>query len=350
MMARMSIEDQVHSGTRTEPPPQPRVIELISSLWKTHVTGAIARLGVPDLLVPGPRTATELAAALSADTDAMARLMQAGASLSLLDIVPPDRYALTALGECLVTGASTFRDYAILMTDPSHTRPLEHLAQAITTGQSTAHAVLGQDIWAYLREHPDEAAHFAGTMTGLSAVTAPLVAAHFDASPYRRVVDVGGGHDFLLRALLADAPGASGVLFDLPEVIAGAKDSAAESAPPGPHIETVSGSFFDGVPAGGDLYILAHVLHDWDDASAVQILRNCHRVGRPGHALAVVEMLLPDGPGDWLPFLLDLHMLVINGGRERTADDFRALLADADYHVEQITGLPGGQNILLARG
>jgi SAM-dependent methyltransferase len=112
----------------------------------------------------------------------------------------------------------------------------------------------------------------------------------------------------------------------------------------------VGGSFFDDVPADGDLYILAHVLHDWDDAEAVKILRNCHRAGRPGHALVVVEMLLPDGPGDWLPFLLDLHMLVTNGGRERTAGDFRALLDKAGYRVGQITGLPGGQNILLAWG
>jgi hypothetical protein len=349
MMARMSIEDQAHSGTMTEPPPQARMIELISSLWKTHATAAIARLRIPDHLVHGPRTAAELAGATSADANAMVRLLRAGASLGLLEGVPPDRYALTALGECLVSGGRSLRDYAVLMTDPGQARPLEHLAQAITTGQPTAQAALGQDLWAYLREHPDEAGRFVGTMKGLSAISAPLVAAHFDASPYRRIVDVGGGHDFLLRALLARAPGASGVLFDLPEVAAAAADSMADRPSPGPTVEIVGGSFFDDVPAGADLYVLAHVLHDWDDQAAARILRNCHRAGRSGHALAVVEMLLPDGPGDWLPFLLDLHMLVTNGGRERTADDFRALLAGADYQVEQITGLPGGQNILLAR-
>jgi hypothetical protein len=349
MMARMSTEGQVSPDTVTEPPPQGRMIELISSLWKTHATAAIARLGVPDHLVDGPRTAAELADAVSADAGAMARLMRAGASLGLLEDIPPDRYALTALGECLVTGAGTFRDYAVLMTDPSQARPLEYLAQAITTGQPTAQAALGQDLWAYLREHPDEAGHFAGAMTGLSAASAPLVAAHFDALPYRRIVDVGGGHDFLLRALLGRAPEASGVLFDLPEVVAVAADSMAHSPGPGPRIETVGGSFFDGVPAYGDLYVLAHVLHDWDDAPATKILRNCHRAGRPGHALAVVEMLLPERPGDWLPFLLDLHMLVTNGGRERTADGFRALLAGAGYQLERIISLPGGQNILLAQ-
>lgn len=347
MMARMSIEDQVHSGTMTEPPPQARVIELIISQWKTHVTAAIARLRIPDHLVNGPRTAAELARAVSADPDAMARLLRAGASLDLLEDVPPDRYGLTALGECLVSGASTFRDLAVMTTDPSQARPQEHLAEAIVTGQPVAEAALGQDFWAHLRDHADEASHFAGAMTGLSAARAPLVAAHFDASPYHRIVDVGGGHGFLLRALLAHAPGASGVLFDLPEVIAAAADTTA--GPPGPAIERVDGSFFDGVPAGADLYVLSNVLCDWDDAAAAKILRNCHQAGRPGHTLAVTETLLPEGPGDSLPFLIDLHMLAINGGRARTADDFRALLGRVGYALERVINLPGGESVLLAR-
>jgi hypothetical protein len=211
-----------------------------------------------------------------------------------------------------------------------------------------AQAALGQDIWAYLREHPDQASHFAGAMTGLSTARAPVVAAHLDTSRYRRIVDVGGGHGFLLRALIAHAPQASGVLFDLPEVVAGVTDSTAGSA--GPPIETVGGSFLDAVPAGADLYVLAHILCDWDDATAAKILGNCHRAGQPGHTLAVVEALLPDGPGDALiPFLLDLHLLVTNGGKLRPAGEFRALLAGAGYQLETIISLPGGQNIVLAR-
>jgi Dimerisation domain len=125
MMARMSIGNQVHSDTVTGPPPQGRMIELISSLWKTHATAAIARLRVPDHLVHEPRTAAELAGAVSADAGAMARLLRAGTSLGLLENIPPDRYGLTALGECLVTGTGSLRDYAVLMTDPSQVRPLE---------------------------------------------------------------------------------------------------------------------------------------------------------------------------------------------------------------------------------
>ena len=276
----MTTSEQVFHDTVTGPPPQGRVMELITSLWKTHVTAAIARLGVPDQLAGGPRTAAELAGAVPADAGAMARLLRAGAGLGLLEEVPPGRYALTALGDCLVTGAGTLRDYAVMMTDPFQARPLEHFAQAITTGRPAAHAALGCDIWAYLREHPGQASHFAGAMTGLSAARAPVVAAHLDTSPYRRIVDVGGGHGFLLRALLARAPEASGVVFDLPEVVAGAADSMEGSAEP--PIETVGGSFFDGVPAGADLYLLAHVLCDWDDAAAATILANCHRPASPG--------------------------------------------------------------------
>ena len=160
---------------------------------------------------------------------------------------------------------------------------------------------------------------------------------------------MGGGHDVLLRALLADAPEATGVLFDLPEVIAGAADSLADRPRHERPIQAVGGSFFDSGPDDGDLYLLAHVLHDWDDGPAAKILRNCHRSGQPGHTLAVVEFLLPAQSDYWLPFLLDLHMLVTNGGRERTADDFRSLLTGADYQLERIINLPGGQNILLAR-
>ena len=168
----MTTSEQVFHDTVTGPPPQGRVMELITSLWKTHVTAAIARLGVPDQLAGGPRTAAELAGAVPADAGAMARLLRAGAGLGLLEEVPPDRYALTALGECLVTGAGTFRDYAVMMTDPFQARPLEHFAQAITTGRPVAHAALGRDIWGYLREHPGQASHFAGAMTGLSAARA----------------------------------------------------------------------------------------------------------------------------------------------------------------------------------
>jgi SAM-dependent methyltransferase len=349
MMAYVSIEEQVPGGTVTELTPQARLGELITGLWKSHVTAAIARLGIPDQLVPGPRTAVELAGAVPADAGTMGRLLRAGASLGLLEVIPPDRYRLTAVGECLLTGTSSLREYAFWITAPALVRPLELLAGVVATGQPAAQQALGQDMWSYLREHPDEHGHFAGAMTGLSALSAPLVAARLDVSPYQRVVDLGGGHGFLLRALLARAPGSRGVLFDLPEVIASAQVSMTDNASPGPPIEKLAGSFLEKVPADGDLYVLANVLVDWGDAEVMKILRNCHRAGRPGHALAVTEPLLPERPDTPLPFLLDLTLLASVGGQVRTAGQYRGLLAEAGYQLEQVVALPGGQSILLAR-
>lgn len=320
------------------------VIELAASSWKSHATAAIARLGIPDQLASGPRSSAELAAAAGADPGAVSRLARAGAILGLLQEISPGRYSLTAMGQCLTTSPGSLRNFVIMHSEPGQTRPLEHLSEAITTGRPVARAALGQDVWDYYRDHPDEGARFADAMTGLSAQLAPLVAAAFDGGSYQRIIDVGGGHGTLLRALLAGAADATGVLFDLPEVVAGVPDTAA-----GSRIQTIAGSFFDGVPAGGDLYALQHVLHDWDDSNAMQILRNCRQAGRNGHTVAVIELVLPEQPDHWLPFLLDLVMLVETGGRERTATEFRTLLNGAGYQLENIIPLQGGQNILLAR-
>lgn len=320
------------------------VIELAVSSWKTHVTAAIARLGIPDHLASGPLTSAELAAAVRADADAVARLARAGASLGLLDEPSQGRYSLTEMGKCLMTGPGSLRNFAIMHAEPGQTRPLEHLSEAIATGRPAARAALGQDIWDYYRDHPGEGDRFAGAMTGLSADLAPPVTAALDVAPYKRIIDVGGGHGILLRALLAAAPDATGVLFDLPEVIDGARETET-----GSRIQATGGNFFDAVPADGDLYVLQYVLHNWDDPSVARILRNCHDAGRDGHALAVIEYLLPEQPGYWLPFLLDLYMLAEFGGRERTVPEFRTLLSGAGYQLEKLIPLPNGQNILLAR-
>ncbi len=320
------------------------VIELVVSSWKSHATAAIARLGIPDQLASGPRSSAELAEAAGADPGAVARLARAGVTLGLLQEISPGQYSLTAMGRCLTTGPGSLRNFAIMHTEPGQTRPMEHLSEAVTTGRPVARAALGQDVWDYYRDHPDERARFADAMTGLSAQQAPLVAAALGGGPYQRIIDVGGGHGTLLRALLAGAADATGTLFDLPEVVADAPDTAA-----GSRIQTTPCDFFDGVPAGGDLYVLQHVLHDWDDSNATQILRNCRQAGLPGHAVAVIELLLPEQPGHWMPFLLDLLMLAETAGRERTATEFRAPLNGAGYQLEKIIPLQDGQNILLAR-
>lgn len=154
-------------------------------------------------------------------------------------------------------------------------------------------------------------------------------------------MDVGGGHGTILRALLTRAPHAQGIVLDLPEVIG--------SAPAAERIQFVGGDFRASVPPGGDVYVLSHVLHDWDDSSAHQILSSCRRAAAAGTRLLILEAVLAEQPGPVMPELLSMHLLVMSGGGERTGDQFRRLLESARWQLDQITPLPGGQSLLSAR-
>jgi ubiquinone/menaquinone biosynthesis C-methylase UbiE len=178
-------------------------------------------------------------------------------------------------------------------------------------------------------------------MSGVAATIAGQVAERADVRECRRIVDVGGGHGTLLRALLATAPQAHGVVLDLPEVV--------RIAPAAERIEFVAGDFMTSVPAGADRYILSHVLHDWDDDAAHRILATCRRAAPADARLLIVEAVLADEPGPLTPEVLSLHVLVMGGGGERRRDQFGQLLDSAGWQLGEVTPLPGGQSILTAR-
>ena len=157
----------------------------------------------------------------------------------------------------------------------------------------------------------------------------------------RQVVDVGGGQGVLLAAVLRAHPHLRGVLFDQPAVVAGAAP-VLRAAGVADRCEVVGGDFFAAVPAGGDVYLLSRILHDWDDARATALLRVLHRAARPGARLVVVERVLPPGDAPHPGKLIDLTMLVMLGGRERTEAEFRALLAGAGFSLTRVVPLPDG--------
>jgi hypothetical protein len=318
--------------------PGRRVLDLAHGAASTHILGALARLEIADLLAAGPRTLGDLAAATGTEPDLLDRLLRAAVALGVLER-SGESVATTEAGSCLRTGPGSLRDLVLMLSSPGQLRPLEYLTEAIR-GQPASEAALGQTIWDYYREHPGEGAAFNGAMSGVSAMIAGQVAAAAAVSDCRRIVDVGGGHGTLLRALLATAPQARGVVLDLPEV--------AATAPAAERIEFAGGSFLASVPPGGDVYVLCHVLHDWDDAAAVGILGACRRAAPAGARLLIVEAVLGDQPGPVMPELLNLHMLVMSGGRERTRDQYRQLLDSAGWQLTGVTPLPGGQSILSA--
>jgi len=259
------------------PPPAVRVLDLAHGAAHTHILGALARLRIADHVADQPRSVADLARATGAVPDRLDRLLRAATVLGLVQRTAAGMITMTEVGACLRTGPGSLRDFALMLSAPGQLRPLEHLSDAVR-GEPAAEAALGQPLWGYYREHPDEGAAFAGAMSGVSAMIAGQVAAAAAVADSRRIVDVGGGHGTLLRALLATAPQAEGEVLDLPEVVT--------AAPAAERIQFTGGDFLTSVPAGGDVYVLCHVLHDWDDPDAQRILGTCRRAATRGQPAA----------------------------------------------------------------
>jgi predicted O-methyltransferase YrrM len=319
-------------------PPAVQLRQLIFGHVVSQIVSTVARLGVADELRGGRRSSAELAARCGAEPDAFRRFLRACAGLGLFEEVEDGVFGLGPLGEWLGSDGPSLRDLAVALTGPGHWRSIERLCDAVVSGRATPADALGMGIWEYYRHNPEEGQVFAAAMGAISAVVVEDLVAHYDVTGYERIVDVGGSHGVLLAGLLQANPRARGVLLDLPEVVDGAHEALAERGLAG-RVEVVAGDFREEVPPDGDLYVLKHILHDWDDEQAARILRSCHRAGRPGSTLLVIERLL--GPGaDPLAHVADLLMLVMFAGRERTREEFEALLDAGGYRLERVVRLP----------
>lgn len=312
-----------------EMPPHVHVLQLLMGLWHAQIVAAAARFGVADLMATGVHDVESLAQECGADPEALYRLLRACAVLGIFLETEPRRFALTPAGECLRSDSNnSLRDFLIAETAPGHWLPWGRLYDAIREGRSLAAEILGMPAWEYYAKNPDEGLSFARGMGNLSAIVSRDVVRVYDASRFARIVDVGGSQGVLLASLLEANPNANGVLFDLPEVI--------EKTPAKPRIELVAGDFFKDCPPDGDLYLLKSILHDWPDDRCTDILKSIHNAAKPGATLLVAEMLLPDSPQPSPVAFMDLNMLVMLGGRERSAAEMAALLATGGFRVERV--------------
>lgn len=332
----------------SNPPPAAAIFGFVTGIWAAQAVAAFASLGVADELAHGPRSAAEVAEKIKADPDALYRLMRGVASVGVLHMHADGRFSLTPLGETLRDVPGSMRSFIIAETAPGHWLPWGHLEESVRTGKPAAPKVLGMDPWEYYRKNPEEGEHFARAMSGTSAMAAQAVLAAYSFADARKIVDVGGSHGSFVSAILQREPAASGVLFDLPQVVQGAEAPLAAAGLAG-RVERVGGSFFESVPAGGDVYLLKFILHDWNDAECVQILGNVREAMAPGARVVVVEMLIAaGGPPSPAP-LLDLNMLVMLSGRERSAEEFGALFAKAGLRLSGVTPTESPFAVLEAR-
>ncbi len=332
-----------------ELPPPVRLVQMMTGYWISQSIYVAAKLGIADHLMDGPRTSEELAAACQAHAPSLYRLLRGLASVGVFTEVDAGRFALTPTAEWLRTDhPDSMRALAIMYGEEQY-QAWGGLLASIQTGAPAFDRRFGASYFHYLAEHPEPAATFNAAMTGWSAQVARAVVEAYDFSACATVVDVGGGHGTLLAAILTANPHLRGILVDLPHVAASAT-AFLGAAGVADRCQIIAGDFFEALPSGGDAYILAQILHDWDDERSFTILQNCRSAMAPAGRILIVELVIPPGNEPSLGKLLDLHMLVLLTGRERTEVEYRDLLAAAGFRLTRIIPTSSGASIVEAVG
>jgi hypothetical protein len=312
-----------------------------------HVTTQVARcaalFSLADHLARGPATAAEIAYAERLDPASTDRLMRACAAFGLLALDASGAYSATELLATLRRDVpGSLRDMAIVQGGRGHWAPWGLLDEAVRAGRPQAAPSLGAGVWEYYATSAgaDEAVAFTRAMGAMSGPVASEAARIIDTRDVGFALDVGGASGTLLQALMAANPSLRGAVLDLPHV---ASDTGRPYGVP-----VIAGDFLEGVPAA-DLYLLKHVLHDWDDGSCISILRNCRRTAAPGGRLVAIEMLVDDTVNSRMAAQLDLTMMAVAGGRERTLDEYERLFREAEFRLVGATATRTPFSVIEAR-
>lgn len=325
-----------------------RMMNLILAYCRTQGIGAIARLGIPDLLRGGPKTAAALAHEAWCDEAALRRFLGALSVEGVFQRTDDGRFDLTPLSEGLTSDhPRSVRWLAAAMCDHAHWAPWGKAYEVMMEGKSQTTKVLGASPWEYLGGSPEEAGRFGEAMSNMSQQAVAGITSCYDFSDIKHLVDVGGSRGALLLEILKQNPSMRGTVFDLPPVIEVTEKALADS-PLRSRVDLVAGTFFESVPEGADAYMLKHILHDWPDAECRTILRTIRRaIPSHGRLLVFDALLVPEAP-PWAHWL-DVHMLVLQDGKERSPQEFAALLAETGFEMTQAVPIPAPVAIIEAK-
>jgi len=330
-------------------PPGPDLDRMIQGYRSTALVYIVVKLGVADALAGGPRSAAELARDVGAHRDSLARILRALAAHGLFEETDGGRFALTAAGQRLRAGVPGSVRGAALLAGEEYLPAWRGLLHTARTGETAFDHVFHMSAWEHRSASPELNQAFNEMIASGAAWSAERAAAGYDFSRFRRVADVGGGTGAFLGHLLRREAALRGTLLDQPHVVAGAPAVLAGLGVTD-RCEIVPGDFFRAVPEGADAYVLKNVLHDWDDERATEILRVCRRgMGREARLL-VVESVLPSEIGGAAGSVLsDIHMLAVDGGRERDEASYRGLFERAGLALTRTVALARELSLLEAR-
>jgi O-methyltransferase/methyltransferase family protein len=329
-----------------KPPLSATLMQMIFGFALSRSIAVAAQLGVADQLKDGPKSIDDLARAVGADSRSLYRMLRALASAGVFAERADGSFNLTPLGELLRGDhPETLRGFAAMMANAVNFETWAELPYSVGTGKPAFPHKFGTQWFSWLEENPDEGKVFHDAMTSLSAGAVAAVVSSYDFSGIKNLVDVGGGHGLLLASVLAKYPTMHGVLYDDPNVVAGAREILAAHGVE-ERCESVGGNFFESVPAGGDAYILKHIIHDWSDEECLTILSHCHAGMSTGNKVLIVEMVVPERNQPGVSKFLDLEMLLFLTGRERTEAEYRVLLDRAGFEMTRIVPTPSPYGVV----
>jgi hypothetical protein len=316
--------------------------------WKTQAIYVAAKLGIADLLADGPRTAAELAELAPAHAPSLYRVLRALASIGIFAEDADGRFALTPLAEPLRRHVPQSMWAMAIMQGEEQYHVWGDLIFTVETGELAFDRIYNMPLFEFLTENEEKGHVFDEAMTSIHGRETAAILEAYDFSRFRVLADIGGGNGRKLISTLQKHPSLQGILFDLPPVVERARANFA-AAGVAERSQLIGGSFFEAVPAGADAYLMRHIIHDWDDEKSLTILRHCHAAMPDDGALLVIESVIPPGnepcPAKWL----DLTMMIIPGGKERTQEEYRELYHAAGFELLRIVPTDAGVSVIEGR-
>ena len=322
-------------SNQQQTPPPVQMMQMITGFWTSCCIYAAAKLNIADHLKEKPQTADQLAETTHSDSASLYRVLRALSSVGLFTENRQHQFQLSPLGATLQSDVPGSMKAMAIAQLGDHFNAWGNLVYSIKTGNTAFDNVEGMSVWKYYETHPDEGVNFMKAMTGVTNAVIMNVLPFYDFSDFKTIIDVGGGNGALLMAVLKSAPQAKGIVFDEEYVV---NETEKELATQGfdKRCSIASGSFFDFIPRDADAYLMKMVLHDWNDEQCLQILNNCSKAMRPESKLLVIEAVIPEGNDPHPGKFMDINMLAMTGGRERTEKEFASLFANAGLKLSKI--------------
>ncbi|MEI8203305.1 MAG: methyltransferase [Bacteroidota bacterium] len=312
------------------------MIEIATHFWISKALGVITELDLADLMLGKELAIEELAKLTQCQTEPLYRLMRALASEGIFEEKPGRVFAHTPLSLTLCEGENSAKHFIRYTCSPNNWDQYNQMMQCLKTGKSAANILYGMEGFEYLKENEANNDRFNKAMTDISKIAIAIIVRSYNFSPYRKIVDIGGGQGRLLSAIIDKFKEPQGILFDQPHVI-DAEHSFEHLHERKYRIQIESGSFFEAVPVGADLYIMKNILHDWSDEDSAIILKNIRRAMNPSGKIILIEYIFESDNKPSFGKVLDIQMLIAtSGGIERTREQYAQLLDDNGFKLNKV--------------